>query len=113
MAKNAEAKQKPIQRLFEYAGNFKYLTIASWVLAVISAFAALVPFYFIWCLIKEVLRVAPDYGAAQNLAFYGWSAVGTAVLAMLIYIGALICSHLSAFRLVLWKKREVVKFGKL
>ena len=52
----------------------------------------------IWCLIKEVLRVAPDYGAAQNLAFYGWSAVGTAVLAMLIYIGALICSHLSAFR---------------
>ena len=54
MAKNAEAKQKPIQRLFEYAGNFKYLTIASWVLAVISAFAALVPFYFIWCLIKEV-----------------------------------------------------------
>ena len=98
MAKNAEAKQKPIQRLFEYAGNFKYLTIASWVLAVISAFAALVPFYFIWCLIKEVLRVAPDYGAAQNLAFYGWSAVGTAVLAMLIYIGALICSHLSAFR---------------
>lgn len=98
MTKNAEAKQKPIQRLFEYAGNFKYLTIASWVLAVISAFAALVPFYFIWCLIKEVLRVAPDYGAAQNLAFYGWSAVGTAVLAMLIYIGALICSHLSAFR---------------
>ncbi len=98
MAKNAEAKQKPIQRLFDYAGNFKYLTIASWVLAVISAFAALVPFYFIWCLIKEVLRVAPDYGVAQNLSFYGWSAVGTAVLAMLIYIGALICSHLSAFR---------------
>ena len=26
MTKNAEAKQKPIQRLFEYAGNFKYLT---------------------------------------------------------------------------------------
>ena len=51
MAKNAEAKQKTIQRLFDYAGNFKYLTIASWVLAVISAFAALVPFYFIWCLI--------------------------------------------------------------
>ena len=91
MAKNAEAKQKPIQQLFEYAGNFKYLTIASWVLAVISAFAALVPFYFIWCLIKEVLRVAPDYGAAQNLSFYGWSAVGTAVLAMLIDLLASVC----------------------
>lgn len=69
MAKNAEAKQNQIQQLFEYAGNFKYLIIASWVLAVISAFAALVPFYFIWCLIKEVLHVAPDYGAARIYRF--------------------------------------------
>lgn len=98
MAKTKDAKQTPVQRLFEYAGNFRYLTIASWVLATISAFVALVPFYFIWCLIKEVLRVAPDYASAQNLSTYGWSAVGFAILSMLIYIGALICSHLSAFR---------------
>lgn len=98
MAKTKDAKQTPIQRLFEYAGKFKHLTIASWVLATISAFVALVPFYFIWCLIREVLRVAPDYGSAQNLSVYGWSAVGFAILSMLIYIGALICSHLSAFR---------------
>ena len=111
MAKNAEAKQNQIQQLFEYAGNFKYLIIASWVLAVISAFAALVPFYFIWCLIKEVLRVAPDYGAAQNLSFYGWSAVGTAVLAMLIYIGALICSHLSAFRVQANMRSQLMHFN--
>lgn len=82
----------------EYAGSFQYLAVASWVLAAVSAFVALVPFYFIWRLIKEVLRVAPDYGAAQNLSTYGWSAVGFAILSMLIYIGALICSHLAAFR---------------
>ena len=52
-----------------------------------------------WRLIKEVLRVAPDYSKAQNLSSYGWSAVGFALLAMAIYIGALICSHLSAFRI--------------
>lgn len=52
-------------------GNYRYLTIASWVLATISAFVALVPFYFIWRLIKEVLRVAPAYGNAQNLSVYG------------------------------------------
>lgn len=56
----------------EYAGSFQYLAVASWVLAAVSAFVALVPFYFIWRLIKEVLRVAPDYGAAQNLSTYGW-----------------------------------------
>ena len=52
-----------------------------------------------WRLIKEVLRVASDYAKAQNLSSYGWSAVGFALLATTIYIGALICSHLSAFRI--------------
>lgn len=98
MAKKEE-KPDTIKQLFEYAGNYRYLTIASWVLATISAFVALVPFYFIWRLIKEVLRVAPDYGNAQNLSVYGWSAVAFAIGAMLIYIGALMCSHLSAFRI--------------
>ena len=98
MAKKDE-KPDTIKQLFEYAGNYRYLTIASWVLATISAFVALVPFYFIWRLIKEVLRVAPAYGNAQNLSVYGWSAVAFAIGAMLIYIGALMCSHLSAFRI--------------
>ena len=70
MAKQKEKKQTPVSRLMEYAGSFQYLAVASWVLAAVSAFVALVPFYFIWRLIKEVLRVAPDYGAAQNLSTY-------------------------------------------
>ena len=93
----AEQKtSKPTKRLFEYADNSKYLTIASWVLATVSAFIALVPFYYIWRLIKEVIRVSPDFDRAQNLSAYGWCAVGSAVLAMLIYMGGLICSHLAA-----------------
>ena len=88
---------KPTKRLFEYADNYKYLTIASWVLATVSAFIALVPFYYIWRLIKEVIRVSPDFDRAQNLSAYGWCAVGSAVFAMLIYMGGLICSHLAAF----------------
>lgn len=94
----AEQKtSKPTKRLFEYADNYKYLIIASWVLATVSAFIALVPFYYIWRLIKEVIRVSPDFDRAQNLSAYGWCAVGSAVLAMLIYMGGLICSHLAAF----------------
>ena len=30
-------KQSALSRLFEYAGGYKYLTIASWVLSAISA----------------------------------------------------------------------------
>lgn len=93
-----DKKPSSISRLSEYAGSYRILMAASWVLATVSAFVALVPFYFIWRLIKEVLSVAPDYASAANLAVYGWSAVISAILAMLIYIGSLICSHLSAFR---------------
>lgn len=90
-------KKSSLSRLFEYAGNYKYLTILSWILSAVSAWIALVPFYFIWRIIKEILAVAPDYSQAQNLSSYGWSAVGFALLSMIIYIGSLMCSHIAAF----------------
>ena len=57
-------KQSALQRVFAFAGSYKYLTIASWVLSVISAWLALVPFYYIWRIIKAVLDAAPDYSRA-------------------------------------------------
>ena len=91
-------KQSSLSKLFVYAGNFKYLSILSWVLSVLSAWIALVPFYYIWKIMQEILNVAPNYAAAQNLSNYGWKAVGFAVLSMFIYICALMCSHIAAFR---------------
>lgn len=91
-------KESSLSRLFEYAGSYKYLTIASWVLSVISAWLALVPFYYIWKILKEVLDVAPDYGKAVHLGQYGWAAVGFALGSMFIYICGLMCSHIAAFR---------------
>lgn len=84
-------------KLFAYAGNYKYLTIASWILSAISALIALLPFYYIWRVMQEVINAAPDYSKAQNLSGLGWKAVGFALLSMLIYIGALMCSHIAAF----------------
>ena len=92
-------KQSNLSRLLEIAGSHKYLTYASWVLSAISALIALVPFYYIWKVIKEVLEVAPDFGQAQNLTGNGWMAVLFAVLAVLVYIAGLMCSHLGAFRI--------------
>ena len=91
-------KQSSLARLFAYAGNYKYLTILSWILSVISAWIALVPFYYIWKIIREVLNAAPAYSQAEHLSSYGWSAVLSALLSMVIYIGALMCSHIAAFR---------------
>lgn len=49
-------KQSNLSRLLEIAGSHKYLTYASWVLSAISAMIALVPFYYIWKMIREVLE---------------------------------------------------------
>lgn len=90
--------QSNLDRLMAYAGGYKTLTYLSWVLAAVSAVLALLPFWYIWRILKEVIEVAPHYELAVNITHYGWMAVLFAVLAMLIYIAGLMCSHLSAFR---------------
>ena len=92
-------KQSNLSRLLQIAGRHKYLLYASWMLSAISAFIALVPFYYIWKVIQEVLGVAPDFSRAQNLTYNGWMAVLFSVIAVLIYIAGLMCSHKGAFRI--------------
>jgi len=74
------------------------LTYASWVLSALSALVALIPFWYIWCMIRDVIAVAPEFSQAENLTHDGWMAVLFALISMLIYTAALMCSHLAAFR---------------
>ena len=91
-------KKSDLSRLMDYAGSYRYFTYASWVLAAASALLALVPFLYIWRIIRDVLEVAPNYGEAVNIPHYGWMAVLFAIVSYLVYICALLCSHMSAFR---------------
>ena len=100
-------KQSDLSRLMGYAGNYRYFTYASWVLSAVSALVALVPFVYIWKILRDVLNAAPDYAQAVSIPHYGWMAVLFAVLAYLIYIAALMCSHLSAFRVATNLRLEV------
>lgn len=93
-----QKKKKSFSILMQYAEGHKYFTYASIILAAVSAIIALVPFYKIWQIIKEILEVRPDYSEAVNISRYGWEAVGFALFGMIIYIAALMCSHKAAFR---------------
>ena len=73
-------KQSDLSRLMGYAGNYRYFTYASWVLSAVSALVALIPFLYIWMILRDVLAVAPDYAQAVNIPHYGWMAVLFAVL---------------------------------
>ena len=91
-------KQSNLSRLMEYAGSYRYLTYTSWGLSAVSAFITLVPLWYIWRIAGEVLREAPDFSNAEHLARNGIMAVVFSILSVVVYMGALMCSHLSAFR---------------
>lgn len=102
-------KKSNLNRLLGYAGERKVLTYLSWVLSAVSALTALLPFWYIWRILKEVIDVSPNYEKAVNITHYGWMAVLFAVLSVLIYITALMCSHLSAFRIATNMRIELSK----
>lgn len=93
-----EKKESTLSKLMHFAGNHKFYVYASCILAAMSAFIALVPFYDMWRILKEVLEVRPNFNEAIHIKSYGWHAVIFALLAMVFYIAALMCSHKAAFR---------------
>ena len=92
-------KQSNLSRLLSYAGRYRNFTYASWILSAVSAFIALVPFWYIWKIIKEVLEVSPNFSEAVNIVSNGIWAVVFAFLSFLVYTGGLMCSHIAAFRI--------------
>ena len=93
-----ESKQSNLKRLLVYAGGFRYFTYVSWLLSALSALMALLPFVYIWMILREVIDSAPHFSRAEHIVDYGWAALFWAVLSILVYIGALVCSHTAAFR---------------
>lgn len=92
-------KQSNLSRLLDYAGKYRILTYLSWMFSAVSALLSLVPFWYIWRILKEIIEVAPRYENAVHVAQYGWMAVAAAIASVLVYITGLMCSHLAAFRI--------------
>ena len=101
--------------LMDYAGRRRVLTYLSWVLSAISALTALVPFIFVWLIVREVIEANGNFAAVQgSLSVYGWWAVGSALISMLVYFAALMCSHVAAFRVAgNMRKRAMRHIGAL
>ena len=102
-------KQSNLSILMDYAGGYRILTYLSWILSVMSALISLVPFWYIWRIIRDVLKAAPDFSQAENVTRYGWSAVLFAVIAIVVYIAALMCSHISAFRVAANMRKKIMR----
>lgn len=92
-------KNSNLKELMGYAGGHRVLTYLSLLLSAVSAVMALLPFVFLFFIIREVIEVSPNYAQATGMIHNGWMAVFSALLSMVVYFAALMCSHLSAFRI--------------
>lgn len=86
-------------RLMQLAATKKPLMIGSVILSSLASVASFIPYLAIYWIVREILLVWPDTSALDTKALftYGWTAFGGVVLNILLYFGALVCSHLAAF----------------
>ena len=92
-------KESAFSRLMAYAGSYKGFSYASIIMSAVSAVLALFPFIYLWKIIKEVIAVMPDFSKAEGIVHNGVMAVVMALISMLVYFAALLCSHRAAFRI--------------
>ena len=104
-----QKKPSAFSALMDYAGGHRVLTYLSLCLSAGTGILALMPFVYLWRIIKEVIRVRPNFSEAENIAHNGWMAVLFSLLYMLVYFGALMCSHLSAFRVAGNMKKALLR----
>ncbi len=88
-----------------YAGSFAKLILLGRVLAGVSALIALVPFYELW----KILKVATEGEKLEAITPLAWKAVGFTLLSLLVYIVALLCTHISAFHVQANMRTELMK----
>lgn len=89
-----EKDTKVMKILAEYAGSHRHLITLGRILAAVSAFMGLVPFYDLW----RIIRIAVKGEDLSKISGVAWQAVGLTVGALLVYIAALMCTHIAAFR---------------
>jgi ATP-binding cassette subfamily B protein len=88
-----------MSRLLELAATKKPLMLGAVILSSLASIASFIPYIAIFLMVKEILSVWPNVGELNAaLSFrYGGLAFGGVALNILLYFGALICSHLAAF----------------
>ncbi len=78
----------------QYAGGHKVLIPLGRTIAGISAVMALVPYYDLW----KIISIAVNGEDTGRISHYAWQAVIITIASLLVYIVALLCTHIAAFR---------------
>ncbi len=97
-----------LKKFKTYMGNRKVLLPLSLILSGLSGLVSLVPFVFIWLIVRSLLGTG-DIAESTPVSTYAWWAFGTAVGGMFIYLTAIMLSHFAAFRVEVNMRREAMR----
>ena len=78
----------------QYAGGHKKLITIGRLIAAVSAIMTLIPYYDLW----KIISIAVNGEDLDSINGYAWQAVILTVASLLVYIIALFCTHIVAFR---------------
>lgn len=95
-------QKKGLSRLFEIAGEKKGLLILAGFLSALSACCMLIPYLSVYQALNDLLQNAGDITASDNAGMIRWAwiaFIGLASALALLY-GALMASHMAAFRIL-------------
>ncbi|MBE9469337.1 MAG: ABC transporter ATP-binding protein [Bacteroidetes bacterium] len=88
---------KTLLKLQAYMTGRKALLPGALALSAISTLMGMLPYIFIWLIVKELFNTGADYSQVR-INTYAWWAVGMAIAGVILYFLALTLSHLAAFR---------------
>ena len=90
--------KEAVGRLLGFAGSRKKLAVLGCVLAGVNGVFVVMPLVCVRSARLYLVAVAPNWSAAEGLAFWGWLAFAFSATGLLVYFAALMCTHLAAFR---------------
>lgn len=95
-------KKSGVARLFEIAGEKKGLLILAGILSAASALCMLVPYWSVYQVLRELLLHGSKISELDSgiLIHWGWIAFFGLVGGLLLLYGALMASHVAAFRIL-------------
>lgn len=86
-------------QLINYGGKYKFLTFIGCILSGISTIISICPYICIWYIIREIFETNQRNNSTDTLIQFGWLALILSIVGIVIYLIALICTHIAAFRI--------------
>ncbi len=94
-----QKKTSLLKRLYAFAGGYKHLTNWGMILSGVSAVMTLLPIIFIYRGVSEIIAIYPNITLTDTIVTNAWLAVGSAIGAMVVYLIALMFTHIAAYRI--------------